>query len=143
MNTLNIATMPIADKVRRHMAASYYALQLNDLQVEANRLGYLFAQAETAATMPLDLAFHLAWNTEYTRIRREYPNARENWARWTADNMDNGYAKGNLRDMLAALTALGIRLQETPLALALLADEKYRLYEIFDRQNDSSEDHPA
>ncbi|WP_146030669.1 hypothetical protein [Castellaniella caeni] len=31
IDTLNIATMPIADKVQRHMMASYYALQLGVL----------------------------------------------------------------------------------------------------------------
>ena len=32
IESLNIATMPIADKVQRHMMASYYALQLDALQ---------------------------------------------------------------------------------------------------------------
>ena len=41
IDALNIATMPIADKVHRHMLASYYALQLDALQAEAKRLGYL------------------------------------------------------------------------------------------------------
>ena len=48
IDALNIATMPIADKVHRHMLASYYALQLDALQAEAKRLGYFFAQADTA-----------------------------------------------------------------------------------------------
>ena len=56
IESLNIATMPIADKVHRHMLASYYALQLDALQAEAKRLGYFFAQADTAATMPPVLA---------------------------------------------------------------------------------------
>ena len=38
---LDIATMPIADKVHRHMLASYYAAQLDALQAEAKRFGYL------------------------------------------------------------------------------------------------------
>ena len=38
---LDIATMPIADKVQRHMMASYYAAQLDALQAEAKRFGYL------------------------------------------------------------------------------------------------------
>lgn len=47
IEALNIATMPIADKVQRHMMASYYALQLDALEAEAKRLGYFFAQANT------------------------------------------------------------------------------------------------
>lgn len=60
IDALNIATMPIADKVQRHMMASYYALQLDALQAEAKRLGYFFAQADTADYMPPTLADCLA-----------------------------------------------------------------------------------
>lgn len=67
IDALNIATMPIADKVQRHMMASYYALQLDALQAESKRLGYFFAQADTTATMPPVLAERLAWATEYRR----------------------------------------------------------------------------
>jgi len=47
IDPLNIATMPIADKVHRHMLASYYALQLDALQAEARRLGYSFSPKPT------------------------------------------------------------------------------------------------
>ena len=32
LGALNIATLPIADKVQRYMMASYYAIQLDELQ---------------------------------------------------------------------------------------------------------------
>lgn len=123
---LNIATMPIADKVHRHMLASYYALQLDALQAEAKRLGYFFAQADTAAIMPPVLVERLAWATDYRRKCYLYPNCPESWERQTADSMSDGYAKEHCRSMLAALAALGIRLQEGPQACALLAAEECR-----------------
>jgi len=124
---LNIASMPIADKVHRHMLASYYALQLDALQTEAKRLGYFFAQADTAATMPPVLAERLAWATEYRRKCYLYPNCpAEWWDRYASDRMSEGYAQEHCRSMLAALAALGVRLQESPQACALLAAEECR-----------------
>ena len=114
IESLNIATMPIADKVHRHMLASYYALQLDALQAEAKRLGYFFAQADTAATMPPVLADCLARAVEYRRRCYLYPNCPESWERQTTDSMSDGYAQEHCRSMLAALAALGIRLQEGP-----------------------------
>ena len=108
IDALNIATMPIADKVHRHMLASYYALQLDALQAEAKRLGYFFAQADTAATMPPVLAERLAWATEYRRKCYLFPNCPESWERQTSDSMSDGYAQEHCRSMLAALAALGI-----------------------------------
>ena len=126
IDALNIATMPIADKVHRHMLASYYALQLDALQAEAKRLGYFFAQADTAATMPPVLAERLAWATEYRRKCCLFPNCPESWERQTADSMSDGYAQEHCRSLVAALAALGIRLQESPQAFALLAAEECR-----------------
>ena len=125
-DSLNIATMPIADKVHRHMLASYYALQLDALQAEAKRLGYFFAQADTAATMPPVLADCLARAVEYRRRCYLYLNCPESWERHTADSMSDGYAQEHCRSMLAGLAALGIRLQEGPQACALLAAEECR-----------------
>ena len=129
IDALNIATMPIADKVQRHMMASYYALQLDALQAEAKRLGYFFAQSDTAATMPPVLAERLAWATEYRRKCYLYPNCPESWERQTDDSTSDGYTQEHCRSMLAALAALGIRLQESPQACALLAAEECRLRE--------------
>jgi hypothetical protein len=82
IDALNIATMPIADKVQRHMLASYYALQLDALQAEAKRLGYFFAQADTAATMPPVLAELLgAGDVIYRRESYLFPNCPESWER--------------------------------------------------------------
>lgn len=126
INELNIATMPIADKVHRHMLASYYALQLDALQAEAKRLGYFFAQADRADCMPSTLADCLARAVEYRRKCYLYPNCPESWERQTSDSMSDGYAQEHCRSMLAALAALGIRLQESPRACVLLAEEECR-----------------
>ena len=75
IEALNIATMPIADKVQRHMMASYYALQLDALEAEAKRLGYFFAQADTAATMPPVLADCLARAVIFRRESYLYPGS--------------------------------------------------------------------
>ena len=123
VDALNIATMPIADKVQRHVMASYYALQLDALQAEAKRLGYFFAQADTAATLPPVLAERLAWATEYRRWQYLYPNCPEIWERQTNDSMSEGYAQEYCRSMLVALAALGVRLQEGPQASDLLSAE--------------------
>ena len=126
IEALNIATMPIADKVQRHMMASYYALQLDALQAEAKRLGYFFAQAETAATMPPVLADCLARAVMYRRECYLNPDAPDIWESRTDTAMRDGYAPETLRAMLAALAALGIRLQAGPQAYALLAAEECR-----------------
>ena len=126
IESLNIATMPIADKVHRHMLASYYALQLDALQAEAKRLGYFFAQADTAATMPPVLADCLARAVMYRRECYLNPDAPDIWESRTDTAMRDGYAPETLRAMLAALAALGIRLQESPQACALLAAEECR-----------------
>lgn len=126
IESLNIATMPIADKVHRHMLASYYALQLDALQAEAKRLGYFFAQADTAATMPPVLADCLAWAVMYRRECYLNPDAPDIWESRTDTAMRDGHAQETLRAMLAALAALGIRLQEGPQACALIAAEKCR-----------------
>ncbi|HAT2714688.1 TPA: hypothetical protein I8303_003469 [Aeromonas hydrophila] len=122
-NVLNIATIPIADKVQRHMMASYYALQLEALQSEAKRLGYYFAQSDFAANIPPVLAERLAWATEYRRRSYLYPNIPTKWERQVRWSMEDGYAQEYLSSMLAALAALGVRLQAGPQAYDLLAAE--------------------
>ncbi|CAM5540738.1 hypothetical protein AFAE65S_04276 [Alcaligenes phenolicus] len=126
IEALNIATMPIADKVQRHMMASYYALQLDALEAEAKRLGYFFAQADTAATMPPVLADCLARAVIFRRESYLYPENPEDWEWRTNGSMGDGFGPETLRAMLAALAALGIRLQESPQAAALLAAEECR-----------------
>jgi hypothetical protein len=165
IDALDIATMPIADKVQRHLMASYYALQLDALQAEAKRLGYFFARADTAATMPPVLADRLAWATEYRRMVYQNPNVPEKWVAWMSGSMSDGYPQEHLRSMLAALAALGIRLQVSPQAGALLAAEECRQREqaglppeprpllgvevsgfdsgLFDKIDEPKEDHPA
>ncbi len=123
---LDIATMPIADKVQRHMMASYYAAQLDALQAEAKRFGYFFAQADTAAWLPPLLAECLARAVLYRRECHLYPEAFEDWDWQTTCAMRGGFGLETLRAMLAALEALGIRLQESPQAAALLAAEDLR-----------------
>lgn len=126
-DALNIATLPIADKVQRHMMASYYAIQLDKLQEEAKRLGYYFARAVLAAPVPPILAECLAHAVEYRRRAYLNPNQPpEEWERLTRYSMDDGYAQEHLRSMLAALSALGVRLQEGPGAFALLRTEERR-----------------
>lgn len=124
---LNIATLPLADKVQRYMMASYYAVQLDELQGEAKRLGYYFAQADLAAPLPPVLAECLARATEYRR--RSYLNPKqlpEDWERLTRYSLNDGYAQEHLRSMLAALSALGVQLRAGPAACARLAAEECR-----------------
>ena len=98
IDALNIATMPIADKVHRHMLASYYALQLDALQAEAKRLGYFFAQADTAATMPPVLADCLARAVMYRRECYLNPDAPDIWESRTDTAMRDGYAPETLQE---------------------------------------------
>ncbi len=129
--TLNIATMPIADKVQRHMMASYYAIQLDALQKEAKRLGCYFAKADTAAPIPPTLTECLASTIEYRRNSYLTPNkTAEAWEQQTRYSLEDGYAQEYLRSMMAALAALGVRLQEGPETLALLAAEECRQREV-------------
>lgn len=62
-------------------------------------------------------------------FRREsylYPENPEDWEWRTNGSMGDGFGPETLRAMLAALAALGIRLQESPQAAALLAAEECR-----------------
>ena len=95
IDALNIATMPIADKVHRHMLASYYALQLDALQAEAKRLGYFFAQADTAATMPPVLADCLARAVMYRRECYLNPDAPDIWGRSSSRVTSRHFDHGN------------------------------------------------
>jgi len=54
------------------------------------------------------------------------PDAPDIWESRTDTAMRDGYAQEMLRAILAALAALGIRLQEGPQACALLAAEECR-----------------
>ena len=122
---LNIATMPIADKVQRYMMASLYALQLEALQKEATRLDYHFCRAESGVAIPAGLLERLAYAVEYKRKSYLYPHqTSEFWVWNTRQSMGDGYAQEFVQSMLAALAALGVRLQEGSHAHSLLAAEE-------------------
>ncbi len=122
---VKLAEMPIAAQVQRHVTASFYAIQLAELEEVAKGFGYFFAQADTAAIMPPVLFDRLAYALEDRREFELYPNMlTEERQRRTSLNMKEGYAPGYLRAILEALDSLGLRLQESPVAAALIASEE-------------------
>lgn len=124
---LNLCSMAIADKVQRHMMANYYTVQLEALQDEAKRLGYYFASTELAAITPSILVDCLAYAVDYRRRSYLYPRlAPEEWERITRDAIKDGYPQVHVRDLLTALEALGVRIQESPEALELITCEESR-----------------
>jgi len=129
VESLDIGAMIIADKVSRHVMANYYTLLLDALQLEADRLGYFFAQSDTGAIMLPTLNENLAWKVRFRRICYLYPNLNEDWCRLVEEGMSDGSAKQFLRAMLAALAALGIRLQGGPDVCSQLEEEECRLRE--------------
>lgn len=125
--SVNIAAMSIASQVQRHVTASYYAIQLTELQVIAKRFGYFFARANTTAFMPAIVFDCLARGLEYRRQSYLYPlMAPGRLQQRTSWNMEDGYAQEYLVEILGALVSLGLRLQESPEALALVTAEESR-----------------
>ena len=125
---LSIATMFTAGEVHRYMNRLYYCQLLNGLQTAAQRLGYYFGRAESAAAMPITLEYWLAWAVMYRDDSYKHPSqAKEEWEHSARYEMTvNGWGSVLLRNLLAALANIGIYLQETPDACSLLAAEEAR-----------------
>ncbi|QQM83412.1 hypothetical protein JII91_29540 (plasmid) [Klebsiella quasipneumoniae] len=109
--SIDIATMPIADKVHRYANAKYYKALLDALQAAANEVGCDFAlSSRDAAYIPEDIYEHLAFNLVLAREQylrpaigsiAHYENAES--------GMKDGYAHLLLRDVLSALSELGLK----------------------------------
>ncbi len=124
-----------------HMNAEFYKVKLDALQSEAKRLGYYFARSDTAAIMPPLLACCLAESINYHRDAFLYPKETPaDWEESTRFRMNNGYAEQIMTGMIKALDTLGLRLQETPEAVRLLADEELRRREQESAPDDLSLD---
>lgn len=115
---LDLAAMPIADKVSRYVQARSYATQLRALQGEAEMCGCHFAVAASPDDIPADVEEHFSfalmvaksaeWSpAEPVSEHREYARAR----------LVDGAAKALLRDILAALAALNVHFQIGPAGL--------------------------
>lgn len=121
---IDIFANDIANKVHQKTNAIFYSVQLEALQIEAERLGFFFARNDTAAIVTPLLAERLASVTAYKRFSFLYPNDFLDWDRLVSDQMENGYAPKHLVSLLEALAELGIRLQESPQATVLLKNEE-------------------
>ena len=108
----DIATMPIADKVHRHVNASYYKVLLASLQDAAREVGSCFSASPFVHYMPADIEEHLAFNLAIARVRCMNPNETiERLHIRAEEQMDDGFALQYLRDIIAALEAMNLRWQ--------------------------------
>jgi ATP-dependent Lon protease len=123
-DALDIATMAVADKVRRHVSASDFAERLDALQAEANRLGCSFIQAEAGHSLRPALADCLAGALQFRPYSEQLAHRISRYGEIRAEKgSDDWYAHQQLQAVLDALAALGVHLQEGPHASALIAAE--------------------
>lgn len=110
IEAIDVSTMPVADRVRRHLGAAYYAVQLDAMQREAQRHGYFFAKADTAVSIPPTVIDHMAYALEERRQAYLRPRA-DNLVYLAEETYNAGGAHVTLNAILDALAALGVRPQ--------------------------------
>lgn len=120
--SVDITEKGLAAQVHSRVLAGHYAEQLEALQEAASKLGYYFAEAETSVPMPEVLAAALAeaivWRKELSNAPKDPERAR----RWAEQAIEIGFGDV-LRDaIIEALAELGIRLQATSDAQALVEE---------------------
>lgn len=137
IDELNIAALPIADKVRRHAQASFYAALLDALQEESRRFGYHFsASGYRHDYLSSDLRECLARAVILRRQIFLYPHCHSKDRQETVDSeMTEGYGETFLTVLLNALEALGIHIKEGPDADALAGIAKSRRLERMEERS--------
>ncbi|SEU40548.1 hypothetical protein SAMN03159335_06339 [Burkholderia cepacia] len=121
---VDVTQLDLAGQVHSRVLAGHYRELLEAVQDAARELGYFFAKAETAAAMPELLSEVLA---EAVVLRKE--TSVSPWDRDAAEERARrfiacGFGAVLRDDMLGALEAAGIRLQETAQAPLLLTSAK-------------------
>lgn len=112
---LNLATMAIADKVNRFLQAHYYEIQLAALQKAAEEIGGAFVQRSHSDYIPPEVEEYFALAVMLAREDYLYPKESPYEHFLTAERrIKEGYAVMLLRDILAALSALGLHLRVRP-----------------------------
>lgn len=120
-NKIDISSLPIADKVGRYARASYYAALLDSMQSEAWRLGFFFGQEDEGVEMPPALVNFLSYAIGYCHAKYLCPDLPPiRWEERAEEDIFSGWSGILLMDMVAGLTALGLRLQKTIYADGLL-----------------------
>lgn len=115
---LDLATMPIADKVSRYMQARSYAAQLGALQEEAEMCGCRFAVAANSDDIPVELEDHLGFVLMVAKSAEWAPaEPVSEHRKYALARLADGAGKALLRDILAALAALNVRLLIGPVGL--------------------------
>ena len=109
----NIGTMPIADKVHRYVNANYYKTLLTALQAAADEVGCAFALSHRADEyIPADIREHLAFHLALAREQYLRPTLGPIAHCANAEScMEDGFAMMLLDDIMAALSALGLKYQ--------------------------------
>lgn len=131
---VDISLIPIATQVHRMVLARFYEIQLTEIQEILQRFGYFFAKTDAVTVLPPALFDRVARDVDYRRKSYLYPQATtQRRHEWTRVEMLDGYAQQYLADILDALAALGLRLQETPETLALVTDWETRQREETNR----------
>lgn len=121
---VDVTQLDLAEQVHSRVLASHYGELLEAVQDAARELGYFFAKAETAATVPELLAEVLA---EAIVLRKEAslsPWNREDAEQRARRYLEDGFGEVMRDEMLSALDAVGVRLQETDQAPFLLTSAK-------------------
>lgn len=115
IESINLATMGIADKVNRYLQAHYYTIQLAALQKSVQTIGGAFVQQAHASYLPPEVEEHLAFAVMLARESYLSPKAPTvDHYRAVERGLEDGYAVVLLREIFSALDALGLRLHVRP-----------------------------
>ena len=116
---VDLSQMHVADKVRRHVSASYMQCQLEAIQAHAKGLGYAFVKDKysTYKNSPpfIDkkMMFDFATLAAMARYECDYPNVEESKRdEWIIRSIEDGHANAWTVAILEALTALGISIKK-------------------------------
>lgn len=126
---LDLATMPIADKVNNYIQAHFYRIQLAALQTAVEKIGGAFVQRPHLNDLPSEVEEHLAFAVILAREAQLYPKDSPYEHYLIAERrLEDGYAVALLREILAALNTLGLYLHVWPgvYTLEVIAAERHQ-----------------
>ena len=116
--SVDLATMPVADKVLRYVQARFFAAQLSALQSEAEMCRCHFVLGGSSDHMPADVEEHLSLAVMVARSATFAPAEpmAEHHA-YACARLADGSGQALLRDLLAALSALNVHFRIHPAGL--------------------------
>lgn len=134
INTVDIGSKAMAQKVHQAVNAEWYENMLQALQKEATRLGYMFVKTQSAEELPPIVTEQLAYVLILQRNRFLYPLEPKDEAEYTAQQkFEDGFAQSFLRSVLHGLAESGIGLQAGVNAAEQIRAEEARRSDLWIR----------